>query len=145
MSATVFNVKKVGIDTMVRGEHLSMGDRESRDSDSRGSRDSDGKKAAATVASDGKLEQAKEAADFFKHNKVLLRLLPLLAPRFLLWRVRLYSALCHCYEAAGMVAAAAKAVSPHAAAATTTKKKTPRRHHRHEERERLARARLRVA
>ena len=80
LSATVFNVKKVGIDTMVRGEHLSKGDRESRDSDSRGSRDSDGKKAAATVASDGKLEQAKEAADFFKHNKVLLRLLPLLAP-----------------------------------------------------------------
>ena len=76
LSATVFNVKKVGIDTMVRGEHLSKGDRESRDSDSRGSRDSDGKKAAATVASDGKLEQAKEAADFFKHNKVLLRLLP---------------------------------------------------------------------
>ena len=75
LSATVFNVKKVGIDTMVRGEHLSKGDRESRDSDSRGSRDSDGKKAAATVASDGKLEQAKEAADFFKHNKVLLRLL----------------------------------------------------------------------
>lgn len=37
--------------------------------------------------------------------------LPLLAPRFLEWRVQLYTALCHCYEACGMVEGAAKAVA----------------------------------
>ena len=37
--------------------------------------------------------------------------LPLLAPRFLEWRVQLYAALCHCYEAAGMPEGAAKAVA----------------------------------
>ena len=38
-------------------------------------------------------------------------MLPLLAPRFIEWRVQLYTALCHCYEAAGMVDGAAKAVA----------------------------------
>ena len=37
-------------------------------------------------------------------------MLPLLAPRFCEWRVQLYTALCHCYEAAGMLDGAAKAV-----------------------------------
>ena len=38
-------------------------------------------------------------------------MLPLLAPRFCSWRVQLYTALCHCYEAAGMPDGAAKAVA----------------------------------
>ena len=38
-------------------------------------------------------------------------MLPLLAPRFLMWRIQLYEALCHCYEAVGMVEAAAKAAA----------------------------------
>ena len=38
-------------------------------------------------------------------------MLLLLAPRFLSWRVQIYSALCHCYEACGMVAGAAKAAA----------------------------------
>jgi hypothetical protein len=38
-------------------------------------------------------------------------MLPLLAPRFLMWRIQLYEALCHCYEAVGMVEAAAKAAT----------------------------------
>ena len=37
-------------------------------------------------------------------------MLPLQATRFSMWRVQLYAALCHCYEAAGMSAGAAKAV-----------------------------------
>ena len=37
-------------------------------------------------------------------------MVPLLTLEFLPWRVQLYSALCHCYEAAGMVGAAQKAV-----------------------------------
>ena len=36
--------------------------------------------------------------------------LPLLHHRFLEWRTQIYTALCHCYEAAGMVEGAAKAV-----------------------------------
>lgn len=38
-------------------------------------------------------------------------MLPLLAPRFFEWRVQIYTALCHCYEAAGMVEGAARAVA----------------------------------
>ena len=38
-------------------------------------------------------------------------MLPLLTLDFLPWRLQIYTALCHCYEAAGMVSGAAKAVA----------------------------------
>ena len=57
-------------------------------------------------------ERAKDAIETLAWCALCMEgSLPLLAPRFLEWRVQLYTALCHCYEAAGMPEGAAKAVA----------------------------------
>ena len=57
-------------------------------------------------------ERAAEAVETLGWCALCMEgMLPLLASRFLPWRVQLYVALCHCYEAIGMPQAAAKAVA----------------------------------